>query len=65
MTGDVGGQKSLRPFWKNHFEETDALIWVIDSNDKLRMDDCKEALFSLLQEEVLIRNVLVERSGSC
>jgi ADP-ribosylation factor-like protein 2 len=50
--GDVGGQKTLRPFWRNHFEETDAVIWVIDSTDVMRLDDCRIELFSLLQEEV-------------
>ncbi|KAK9897605.1 ARF/SAR superfamily [Cystobasidium minutum MCA 4210] len=50
---DVGGQKSLRPFWRNHFEETDAMIWVVDSNDRLRIEDCKIELFSILQEERL------------
>jgi ADP-ribosylation factor-like protein 2 len=50
--GDIGGQQSLRPFWRNHFEETDALIWVVDSNDKQRVEDCKAELFSILQEEV-------------
>lgn len=52
LSGDVGGQKSLRPFWRNHFEETDAMIWVVDSNDRLRIEDCKIELFSILQEEV-------------
>ncbi|KAF4545370.1 ADP-ribosylation factor family protein [Lasiodiplodia theobromae] len=25
---DVGGQKTLRTYWKNYFEKTDTLIWV-------------------------------------
>lgn len=33
---DVGGQKSLRSYWKNYFESTDALIWVVDSSDRGR-----------------------------
>lgn len=52
--GDIGGQKTLRPFWRNHFEETDAVIWVIDSTDVMRLDDCRLELFSLLQEEVCV-----------
>ena len=28
---DVGGQKSLRSYWRNYFETTDGLIWVVDS----------------------------------
>ena len=49
---DVGGQKSLRSYWRNYFESTDGLIWVVDSVDRWRMDDCKKELHSLLLEEV-------------
>ncbi|GFH08449.1 uncharacterized protein HaLaN_03413, partial [Haematococcus lacustris] len=31
---DVGGQKTLRPYWRNYFEKTDGLIWVVDSAGK-------------------------------
>lgn len=51
-TGDVGGQKTLRSYWRNYFEKTDALIWVVDATDRLRIDDCREELHGLLQEEV-------------
>jgi len=50
---DVGGQRLLRPYWRNYFEQTDALVWVVDSSDRLRMDDCKEELHKLLQEDRL------------
>ncbi|KAJ3496607.1 hypothetical protein NLG97_g2534 [Lecanicillium saksenae] len=50
---DVGGQKTLRSYWRNYFEKTDALIWVVDSTDRLRIEDCKEELHGLLQEERL------------
>ena len=49
---DVGGQKSLRSYWRNYFESTDGLIWVVDSADKWRLDDCRKELASLLLEEV-------------
>ncbi|VDK58621.1 unnamed protein product [Anisakis simplex] len=51
---DVGGQKSLRSYWRNYFEQTDGVIWVIDSVDIDRMDDCKRELEKLLVEERLI-----------
>lgn len=51
---DVGGQKSLRAFWRNYFEETDGVVWVVDSADAARMQDCKEELQKLLQEERLV-----------
>lgn len=49
---DVGGQKSLRSYWRNYFESTDGLLWVVDSADRLRMEDCRQELSKLLQEEV-------------
>lgn len=52
--GDVGGQKTLRSYWRNYFEKTDALIWVVDATDRLRVDDCRKELASLLVEEVIV-----------
>ncbi|KAH3851305.1 ADP-ribosylation factor-like protein 2 [Dreissena polymorpha] len=50
---DVGGQKSLRSYWRNYFESTDGLIWVVDSADRMRLADCKQELHNLLLEERL------------
>ncbi|KAJ7374358.1 ADP-ribosylation factor-like protein 2 [Desmophyllum pertusum] len=50
---DVGGQKSLRSYWRNYFESTDGLIWVVDSADRRRIGDCKKELKGLLLEERL------------
>jgi len=50
---DVGGQKSLRSYWRNYFESTDGLIWVVDSADKRRLLDCVKELHELLVEERL------------
>lgn len=50
---DVGGQKSLRSYWRNYFECTDGLVWVVDSADKMRLNTCREELNVLLQEERL------------
>ncbi|KAL8912690.1 MAG: hypothetical protein Q9171_002323 [Xanthocarpia ochracea] len=50
---DVGGQKTLRTYWRNYFEKTDALIWVVDSADRLRTEDCRKELAGLLLEERL------------
>lgn len=37
---DIGGQKSLRPFWRTYFEDaSDGLIWVIDSADSMRFNE--------------------------
>lgn len=50
---DVGGQKSLRSYWRNYFESTDGLIWVVDCADRMRLQDCKQELQNLLVEERL------------
>jgi len=50
---DVGGQKSLRSFWRNYFESTDGLIWVVDCGDKMRLQDSYAELKKLLGEEVI------------
>lgn len=50
---DVGGQKTLRTFWRNYFEKTDVLVWVVDSTDLKRLRDCKVELMDILKEEKL------------
>ncbi|KAL7540186.1 hypothetical protein ACHAXR_009921 [Thalassiosira sp. AJA248-18] len=50
---DIGGQKSIRPYWRNYFDRTDALIYVIDSSDSRRMEETSLELDQLLNEEKL------------
>jgi ADP-ribosylation factor-like protein 2 len=56
---DVGGQKTLRPYWRNYYEKTDGLIWVVDSADLARLEDCKAELHALLKEERLFGATLL------
>jgi GTPase SAR1 family protein len=50
---DIGGQKAIRPYWKNYYENTDGLVFVVDSSDEERINECIEELNSLLVEEDL------------
>mmetsp|Transcript_11405 Transcript_11405/g.22728 ORF Transcript_11405/g.22728 Transcript_11405/m.22728 type:complete len:194 (-) Transcript_11405:103-684(-) len=50
---DIGGQKSIRPYWRNYFDQTDALIYVIDSADRRRMEETGVELGQLLEEDKL------------
>jgi GTPase SAR1 family protein len=34
---DVGGQEKLRPLWRHYFNNTDALIYVVDCCDRERV----------------------------
>lgn len=42
-----------RSYWKNYFESTDGVAWVVDSADARRLGDCARELRALLQEERL------------
>uniref|UniRef100_A0A7S3A6C9 ADP-ribosylation factor-like protein 2 n=2 Tax=Rhodosorus marinus TaxID=101924 RepID=A0A7S3A6C9_9RHOD len=50
---DVGGQKTIRTYWKNYFEQTDGIIWVVDCADHNRLESGSEELYKLLDEERL------------
>merc|ERR1719335_1937461 len=50
---DIGGQKTIRPYWSNYFESTDALVYVIDSSDRRRLEESGKELSDLLLEDKL------------
>merc|ERR1712070_561319 len=47
---DVGGQDKLRPLWRHYYEGTNGLIYVVDSNDRERIEDAREELHKMLNE---------------
>lgn len=50
---DVGGQKTIRSYWRNYFEQTDGIVWVVDSADKRRLEVCRDELHKVLGQEKL------------
>ena len=50
---DVGGQDKIRNLWRHYYQNTQGLIFVVDSNDKARIEDAKNELHKMLQEEEL------------
>jgi len=50
---DLGGQARFRQMWHHYYEHTDAVIFVIDSNDRQRFQESKQELHALLNQEVL------------
>jgi len=50
---DLGGQSSIRPFWRCYYPNTDAIVFVVDSTDVARLPTAKKALHGLLAEEDL------------
>lgn len=41
---DVGGQDKIRPLWRHYFQNTQGLIFVVDSNDRERIGEAQEEL---------------------
>jgi len=39
---DVGGQDKIRPLWRHYYQNTQGVIFVVDSNDRDRIDDSKD-----------------------
>lgn len=50
---DCGGQDALRQLWRTFYKGTQALVFVIDSNDQQRLKDAKYELGQLLMEHEL------------
>ena len=47
---DVGGQERLRPLWRHYFQNSTAIIYVVDSNDPQRMEESSEELNALVYD---------------
>eukprot|EP01129_Flabellula_baltica_P004190 TRINITY_DN1433_c0_g1_i1.p1 TRINITY_DN1433_c0_g1~~TRINITY_DN1433_c0_g1_i1.p1 ORF type:complete len:191 (-),score=28.84 TRINITY_DN1433_c0_g1_i1:72-617(-) len=50
---DIGGQAKIRGLWKHYYNGTNGLVFIIDSNDVQRVDECAMELTGLLREEAL------------
>ena len=50
---DVGGQDKIRVLWKHYYQNTDGIIYIVDSNGPERLEDSKEELKKMLAEEEL------------
>ncbi|KAI6177742.1 ADP-ribosylation factor 1-like protein [Aphelenchoides bicaudatus] len=56
---DVGGQDKIRPLWRYYFQNTQGLIFVVDSNDRERVGEAREELMRMLAEDELRDAVLL------
>ena len=50
---DVGGQDKLRPLWRHYFQNTNGVIFVVDSNDRDRAGNARDELSKLLSDDEL------------
>ena len=50
---DMGGQRSLRRKWEEHFVGADGIVLVVDSANQRRFDEVTEELSKLIENEDL------------
>merc|ERR1711879_630744 len=56
---DVGGQDIIRPLWRHYYSGTQGLIFVVDSNDRDRVEDAREELMKMLSEDMMRDAILL------
>ena len=49
----MGGQTSIRPYWRCYYANTAAVIFVVDSTDIERLNTASEELAAMLNEDEL------------
>merc|ERR1712017_2327 len=60
---DVGGQDKIRPLWRHYYQNTQGIIFVVDSNDRERVTEAKDELNRMLSEDELRDGVLLVLSN--
>merc|ERR1712139_222541 len=50
---DIGGQEKIRKLWRHYYQDTQGLIFVIDSSDQDRIEDARDELHKMLGDDEL------------
>ena len=50
---DIGGQDLLRKLWRHYYENVDAVIYIVDSNDRDRIEMAQKELQKVLDDDNL------------
>lgn len=56
---DVGGQDRIRSLWRHYFQNTQGLIFVVDSNDRERLQEARGELERMMNEDDLRDSILL------
>ncbi|CAI0561285.1 unnamed protein product [Linum tenue] len=56
---DVGGQEKLRPLWRHYFNNTDGLIYVVDSLDRERIVKAKAEFQAIIKDPFMLNSVIL------
>jgi len=55
---DIGGQKKIREYWVNYYDNVDGIIFIVDSSDDGRVKELNE-VFEYLMKEIKLEKVPV------
>jgi len=48
---DVGGQHKIRALWRHYYTGSNAVIFVVDSTDRERVEDAREEISRILSDD--------------
>lgn len=52
-TPSIGGQKELQILWDKYYDECHGVIYVVDGNDKERLNESKELFENMIRNQYL------------
>ena len=50
---DLGGHKEVIQLWRDYFLQAEAIVFIIDASDQSRIEEAKNQLHSLIQDDTL------------
>lgn len=62
---DVGGQTKIRRLWRHYYQNTDGLIYVVDSADPDRIDEAREELHAITSDDLMRRVPVLVLANKC
>jgi ADP-ribosylation factor protein 6 len=56
---DVGGQDKIRPLWRHYYTGSQALIFVIDANDRDRVDEARTEMHRIINDREMKEAIIL------
>lgn len=51
---DLGGQRDLQSIWERYYSECHAIVFVVDSTDPVRLEECRDTFGTVFWGEGVI-----------
>ncbi|RUS76805.1 hypothetical protein EGW08_015423 [Elysia chlorotica] len=46
---DVGGQEKIRQLWRHYYANAQGLLFIVDSADRIRLEEARQELFGIIK----------------